>query len=215
MTDRETFKWVQCQIEAKGSDWRRSDRKNASANARQRANTNHRGREDGARTSKRESVCEIKEAEGSAWERGNSQPFWDERNLAISSMINMCLGQRPTSCSALLIWAWLHRSRNNNTQTPHTPFWQRQRKCDRWVASDTGCATLQPVSEISQLLFISCSPVLLSFLSMPALPHLQLSRAPWEPKRRRERSSKCVGLDSDTHRKQFIEQFECSCAIWW
>lgn len=103
MTDRETFKWVQCQIEAKGSDWRRSDRKNASANARQRANTNHRGREDGARTSKRESVCEIKEAEGSAWERGNSQPFWDERNLAISSMINMCLGQRPTSCSALLI----------------------------------------------------------------------------------------------------------------
>lgn len=42
--------------------------------------------------SKRESVCEIKEAEGSVWERGNSQPFSDERNPAISSMINMCLG---------------------------------------------------------------------------------------------------------------------------
>lgn len=41
--------------------------------------------------SKRESVCEIKEAEGSVWERGNSQPFSVERNPAISSMINMCL----------------------------------------------------------------------------------------------------------------------------
>lgn len=27
MTDRKTFKWVQCQIEVKGSDLRRSDRK--------------------------------------------------------------------------------------------------------------------------------------------------------------------------------------------
>ncbi len=146
------------------------------------------------RESESESDREIKAAEGSGWERGNSQPFSDERNptnplndkhVSVSPIPGL---SAPLVCVCVCVC--LRCSLLTDTLTPDTdsadddthththttprpPFWQQQGKRIAWVLTDTSHhtlnTTLEPDSKALHLLFLF-TPL---FSFSPVLTHLK------------------------------------------